>query len=164
MVAKRWVPEVSGGGEHQWSTFNVWRHHWIVALLSALANTPPPQHTSIPKPSSWHPPPALGRLGGTWELNLYHPSERVSNISGVQLFTGDRRGDGTKSSSWHSSTLTLHSGTQRQESFHRLQMIWRGGERHFTWASKRRSSVVFVINMSPHVITCREHLSGHACL
>lgn len=164
MVAKRWVPEVSGGGEHQWSTFNVWRHHWIVALLSALANTPPPQHTSIPKPSSWHPPPALGRLGGTWELNLYHPSERVSNISGVQLFTGDRRGDGTKSSSWHSSTPMLHSGTRRQESFHQLQMIWRGRERHFTWAPKRRSSVVFVINMSLHVITCREHLSGQACL
>lgn len=70
---------------------------YILALLSsALANTTPPTpplisllHTNIWKPSSWHPPPLLGRLGGTWELNLCHPSYDFSNISGVQHFTRD---------------------------------------------------------------------------
>lgn len=93
------MSEVSGCEEHLWSTFKVWRHlcaYCIFALLSALVNTPSPLHSSVPKPSSWHPPPALGRLGGTWELNLYHPSDRVSNISGVQHFTGDRWGTGRK--------------------------------------------------------------------
>lgn len=98
MVAKRWVPEVLAAERTSVapSRSGDTCAYCIFALLSALANTPSPLHTGVPKPSSWHPPPALGRLGGTWELNLYHPSDRGSNISGVQHFTGDRRGTGQK--------------------------------------------------------------------
>lgn len=58
---------------------------------SLLPLLPPNTHTltllNIQKPSSWHPTAVLGRSEGTWELNLYHPSYQLSNISGVQYFT-----------------------------------------------------------------------------
>lgn len=73
MVAKRWVPEVSGGGEHQWSTFNVWRHHWIVALLSALANTPPSPAHQHPKAFQLAPSACTWQVGRNMRVKPISP-------------------------------------------------------------------------------------------
>lgn len=87
------------------STFKVCRHfmctYCTLALLSpALANNPlllPPTYAPLFRTPACESLPAgtrrllLAGWGGTRELNLYHPSYRLPNISGVQHFTRDRR-------------------------------------------------------------------------
>lgn len=86
-----------------------------VYLPSSLL--PPPLHSNIWKPSSWHPTPVLGRSGGNMRIKPISPQLPVLKYQwSPALHQGPVRGKhvgGTKSSFWHfpHSTVRLAAVT-----------------------------------------------------
>ncbi len=124
------MPGVSGCGKHFCSTFKVHRHlcmYCILALLSsALANTPPHpalahQHMKAfqlaPNACTWQVArnmrikpiwPQLPFLKYQWSPALHQGLVRGKHVNG------------TKSSSWHSSTQLFCSLLLEEQSFHKV--------------------------------------------